>query len=847
MRLKAFGGLAVINGEDRAEEVRIQRRQLAVLVVLAAESSAAVSRERLVGLLWADTDEMRARHALDQVLYAVRRALGSEVVVSGATSLQFDPAVLPSDVVAFDTALKRGDLEAAVAVYAGPFLDSVVLTDTPEFEQWVEGRRVHYANAFMDALRQLATGATAAQDFARAASHLRRAAASDPLSNTVTRELMLALAGSGDTSAALAAGRVHCALVRQQLEAEPDPEVVTLMEELRTGTLRLPTPPRPVVAMTDASAMAVAPARTAEVATRARRVPRGAVTAVGLMAMALLGARLVRNRDTGAAPMILRDRNQVTTSGRIQQPAISADGKYLAYVTTDCTSGCTYAIELQEVGGSVTRQILNGAKAIDYISWSPDGRNLLFAGTLPANGNAFQKLYLLSALGGTPLPLCQCGGGFFAGGDSLLLTSDVGPRSVHQMHVTGLDGVARDSFGISGPGENVNYALNVPGTSWFIVDMQHMPGSDIRVVDRSGRVRDQAEFSWIDNFQVSRDAVWLSLRQGARFDVVRVPFDPSTGRLSTLRDTVYTGAYTAFDVTADGHHLVLDEGSDDYDLWAVPFPAALRGEFDARQRLVHASRLFAITISTDGNRILIARESGLAGGFDFRLATIPFAGGIETVIPTEGKPRAWSWVDSSTIAVDEFKGGRDHLSLVDIRSGTSRAEFTPPDSTIACCPTPLPGGGWAWSPTNGQVIKVQRQGVTEARLFPKPPWFNAIYAFTLSPDGQRLLYAGRNGPGDSIRVNVLSLRDSSTMTWWTTTGVQGVDPSWLDDGSMLLAVSTSPETRTFYRLRAPGRVDSLGTIPRPVWAVDASTNLARAVISTRQYHGDAWMYSVERR
>ena len=181
MRLKTFGGLAVINSDGHADEIRIQRRQLAVLCVLAAESSASVSRERLISLLWADTEEGKARHALDQVLYAVRRALGAEVIVSGATSLQLDSTVLPSDAAEFDAALKRGDLETATTVYSGPFLEAVSLTDIPDFEQWVDGRRRHYADAFVQALRLLASAATARRDHALAVTHLRRAAASDPL------------------------------------------------------------------------------------------------------------------------------------------------------------------------------------------------------------------------------------------------------------------------------------------------------------------------------------------------------------------------------------------------------------------------------------------------------------------------------------------------------------------------------------------------------------------------------------------------------------------------------------------------------------------------------------------
>jgi hypothetical protein len=47
-------------------------------------------------------------------------------------------------------------------------------------------------------------------------------------------------------------------------------------------------------------------------------------------------------------------------------------------------------------------------------------------------------------------------------------------------------------------------------------------------------------------------------------------------------------------------------------------------------------------------------------------------------------------------------------------------------------------------------------------------------------------------------------------------------------------------------MRSPGQIDRLGAIPRPVHGLTVSNDLKRAVIVTRDYHGDAWMYHVVR-
>ena len=849
MRLKTFGGLAITDAGELPGDVRIQRRQLAVL---AAESSAAISRERLLGLLWPDTEPGKARHALDQVLYAVRRALGAAVVVSGPTSLQLDALVLPSDVADFEAALARGDLTGAVAAYAGPFLEGVSLADAPEFEQWVDGRRASYANDFGQALTRLAAAASDAHDYPSAVAYLRRAAASDPLSGATTRALMLALAHTGDASSALDAGRVHTELVREQLDAEPDPAVLALVNELRAGTVRVP-PAAQLRAPRDEARTSPDPGTAAAVAAPPAPVPlpvpsrgrRNATVVLALSGIMLLGVWLVRHRANGeAVAASLRDRNQITTSGRIQFPAVSADGKYLAYVSTDCAAAaCSYAIEIQEVGGSATRRILEGAKALYYIAWSPDGRNLLVAGTLPGPSSGFQKLFLVSSLGGTPLPLCECGGGFFAGGDSLVLSD------AFRLRFAGLDGTSRDSILVAGPGDGINYALNVPGTSRFIVDMNRSPGSELQLIDRTGRVIDRSLFSWIDNYQVSADAVWLSLRAGTHFNLVRIPFDHRTGRLSAVRDTVYSGDFTAFGVTEDGRHLILDEGTRDHDLWGLEFQDALRGDFAPEKKLVHSSSNVAFALSPDGRRVLLAREQSSASGFRFRLSIMPFAGGAESPLPTRDSPKSWGWADSVTLVIEEAGSGRDRMVLVDARTGAERGAFAPADSAFAQMwphATAIPGKGWAWLSAERQRIMVQWTGDPRVRTFPKPAWFKQLDELAASPDGQWLLYTGGNASEDSTRIDVLSLRNGTTVPWLTRATEEGILPFWLGDGSILLQVNSTMDVKRFYRLQSPGREEALGTISRPGAGVDVSLDLKRAIVSTWEYRGDAWMYRVDR-
>ena len=143
IRLHTFGGarLADDSGQPLGGAAT-QRRTLALLAVLAVAGPAGLSRDKLIGLLWPESDEERARHSLTQALYAARRALQcDDLFAMRSSTIGLDFEQLESDVRDFESAVERGDLEAAVSVYAGPFLDGFFLSSSQAFEQWSSAQR----------------------------------------------------------------------------------------------------------------------------------------------------------------------------------------------------------------------------------------------------------------------------------------------------------------------------------------------------------------------------------------------------------------------------------------------------------------------------------------------------------------------------------------------------------------------------------------------------------------------------------------------------------------------------------------------------------------------------------
>ena len=95
-----------------------------------------------------------------------------------------------------------------------------------------------------------------------------------------------------------------------------------------------------------------------------RGLKLGAI-AGGVVVLAIAGALLAGRLGRKAAPVALRDRTQLTSTGQIIGPSLSPDGKQLAYFEKVCNAGpCTFAVDVQDVGATTTRRVLEGATAV---------------------------------------------------------------------------------------------------------------------------------------------------------------------------------------------------------------------------------------------------------------------------------------------------------------------------------------------------------------------------------------------------------------------------------------------------------------------------------------------------
>src|SRR5215213_1673903 len=242
IRLRLLGGASVGRDDGTLLAGRAaQRHRLALLARLACPAGLGLSREKLIGLLWPESDTERARNLLNVSVYELRKALGEDALLSGGDELRLNPDAVGSDVADFEAAIERCDHEAAVALYRGPLLDGFFVDDAPEFERWVDGERARLAGAYGRALEALAEAAERRRDFRGAAGWWERRAEHDPYDSRVALSLMRALDASGNPAGALQRATVHERLLQQELGLLAVPAVRALAERMRAEPLAGPS------------------------------------------------------------------------------------------------------------------------------------------------------------------------------------------------------------------------------------------------------------------------------------------------------------------------------------------------------------------------------------------------------------------------------------------------------------------------------------------------------------------------------------------------------------------------------------------------------------------------------
>lgn len=239
IRLHLLGGVKLASLESDGEHaITITPKPLALLAHLAVAGAGerALQRDTLLALFWPELPAVRARGALRQAVFHLRRALGTRALRSDRSSITLANDAIWCDATAFDALLAQGDRAAALELYCGDLLQGFFVDGmAAELEDWMERERARLKRAACDACRTLADDAARLGRAGDAMQWARRATLLAPDDETAVRRYIEILARFGDRAGALRVADDFARYLAQEFGAMCSTETHALVVRLRAA------------------------------------------------------------------------------------------------------------------------------------------------------------------------------------------------------------------------------------------------------------------------------------------------------------------------------------------------------------------------------------------------------------------------------------------------------------------------------------------------------------------------------------------------------------------------------------------------------------------------------------
>ncbi len=235
--LTLFGAIDLRGPGEGVGRLLVNSKAVGLLAYLAMPSVGRfVRRDKLVGLLWPELDQARARSALRKTLHAVRHTLGAAALASrGDEEVALSPEMVWCDAADFANAADSGLLLKALQLYRGELMPGFHLPECWDFDQWLEEERTATRERASAAAWAMAQRFESDQQLTDAAGMARWSVRFSWSDERALRRALGMLDRLGDRAGALRLYEEFARRLKAELETEPSPETVGVAERLRSG------------------------------------------------------------------------------------------------------------------------------------------------------------------------------------------------------------------------------------------------------------------------------------------------------------------------------------------------------------------------------------------------------------------------------------------------------------------------------------------------------------------------------------------------------------------------------------------------------------------------------------
>ena len=426
---------------------------------------------------------------------------------------------------------------------------------------------------------------------------------------------------------------------------------------------------------------------------------------------------------------------QITFVGDAYMPAISPDGRSVAYVTGH--SGSEQKLMLQDLSGGPSLELLHG-QWLSLPTWSPDGSELMLS--VVRDQGKTHGTFVVSRLGGTPR---QVGKGAYScwlpGGTQIVNTAqnaDFGIRLVNQL--TGAE------QRLPAPAYLWLNSVNCSAKTGMLLLLTQTSNDKYQIwtmkpdgTEQRKLIEGESGITFLSpRWSPTGDAIYYFRKQGGTTELVRLPaLGQSTG------SSVLVGGLEAgddFTLSADGSQLAYTRKQSYSNLWLVELPAPGASAEAHGKPLTSGTFSYDLpSISPDGRWVAFTIGSGTKGN----VYKMTIDGGQTVQLTFFDAAQAWSpaWSpDGARIAFVCDQGGPSKVWVVNADGGTAR----PLDKTNAAGTDDL----LAWSPTpeivyqspgNQNLLRLNVETQEERPLLSKNSdgW---LFGRIFSPDGKKI-------------------------------------------------------------------------------------------------------------